>query len=218
MTANLSRHSVCVDTLCHGWVALYRLGTMPKLWDSTIESHRHEVRAAVLRATSTVVSERGLLGVTMTAIAKKAGIGRATLYKYFPDVESVLQAWHSEQVHTHLEELHAIAAAAGGPVERLRRVLLAHATNLFESRVHAGAADAVASLHAGDRFEEHGTALQRLVAGLVRTAQADHQVRGDLDADELALFAISAVSGSPRASSMAVALRLVDTTCAALAP
>lgn len=191
---------------------------MPKLWDSTIESHRHEVRAAVLRATSTVVSERGLLGVTMTGIAKEAGIGRATLYKYFPDVESVLQEWHAEQVHTHLEQLHAIAAGDGAAVERLRRLLRAHGTSLFESRIHAGAADVVASLHTGDRFEEHGVALQRLVAGLIRTAQAEHQLRDDLDADELALFAVSAVSGSPRAASKAAALRLVDTTCAALAP
>ncbi|WP_210727966.1 TetR/AcrR family transcriptional regulator [Cellulomonas septica] len=131
------------------------------------------MRTAVLRATSTVVADRGLLGVTMTAIAKEAGIGRATLYKYFPDVESVLQEWHSEQVHAHLEQLHALAADAGDPVERIRRVLCTHGVNLFESRIDAGAAAVVASRHASGRFEEHGSALQRLVASLIRTAQAD---------------------------------------------
>ena len=36
----------------------------------------------------------GLLSVTMSQVAEEAGIGRATLYKYFPDVESILAVWH----------------------------------------------------------------------------------------------------------------------------
>jgi AcrR family transcriptional regulator len=44
----------------------------------------------------------------MSQIAAEAsGIGRATLYKYFPDVESILRAWHERQVGAHLHQLHA---------------------------------------------------------------------------------------------------------------
>lgn len=32
--------------------------------------------------------------MTMSRIAEEIGIGRATLYKYFPDVEAILLAWH----------------------------------------------------------------------------------------------------------------------------
>lgn len=65
---------------------------MPKLWNETIEAHRHTVREAILNTTAELVTEHGLLSVTMSQIAEKTGIGRATLYKYFPDVEAILHA------------------------------------------------------------------------------------------------------------------------------
>ena len=71
---------------------------VPRLWTETIEAHRREVRDAILGATSRLVSEHGLLSVTMSQIAEDAGIGRATLYKYFSDVEAILLAWHERQV------------------------------------------------------------------------------------------------------------------------
>jgi AcrR family transcriptional regulator len=37
----------------------------------------------------------------MSQIAAETGIGRATLYKYFPDVEAILVAWHERQVAEH---------------------------------------------------------------------------------------------------------------------
>ncbi len=49
---------------------------------------------AALDATAALVAERGLRSVTMSQIAAQSGIGRATLYKYFPDVEAILLAWH----------------------------------------------------------------------------------------------------------------------------
>ena len=52
------------------------------------------MREAILDATGELVLSRGLLAVTMSDIAEATGIGRATLYKYFPDVEAILNAWH----------------------------------------------------------------------------------------------------------------------------
>ncbi len=39
------------------------------------------------------------------AIAEEAGIGRATLYKYFSDAEVLLLAWHERQISAHLLEM-----------------------------------------------------------------------------------------------------------------
>ena len=59
--------------------------------------------------------------MTMSKIAERTGIGRATLYKYFPDVESILTAWHQRQIRDHLGRLAQVrdqaaepATAAGG--------------------------------------------------------------------------------------------------------
>jgi len=65
---------------------------VPKLWTVTIEEHRRAVRDATLDTTAALVAERGLASVPMSQIAAETGIGRATLYKYFPDVEAILAA------------------------------------------------------------------------------------------------------------------------------
>ena len=81
------------------------LGAVPRLWAQTVHTHRREVREAILDTASALVTERGLLSVTMSQIAEETGIGRATLYKYFPDVEAILDAWHQRQITGHLEYL-----------------------------------------------------------------------------------------------------------------
>src|SRR5919106_4152703 len=101
---------------------------MPSLWTDTIESHRREVRDAVLDATASLVARHGLLSVTMSRIAEDTGIGRATLYKYFPDVEAILAAWHERHVSAHLTELLAIRDRPGSVSERLRAVLEGYAS------------------------------------------------------------------------------------------
>ena len=64
-------------------------------------------------AAGELVASRGLLSVSMSQLAETAGIGRATLYKYFADVEQVLTAWHARQVAGHLAQLTALARRLG---------------------------------------------------------------------------------------------------------
>src|SRR5215813_4960523 len=107
---------------------------VPKLWSDTIEAHRREVRDAILDTTAALVIATGLRSVTMSQIAEETGIGRATLYKYYPDVESILVAWHERHVAVHLEELAKIGSGSGDPWERLRAVLVAFALICLERR------------------------------------------------------------------------------------
>lgn len=100
---------------------------MPRLWNETIEAHRRDVRDAILDRTSALVAEHGLRSVTMSQIAEQVGIGRATLYKYFPDVETILLAWHERQITAHLGQLARVRDQAGGPDTRLQAVLEAYA-------------------------------------------------------------------------------------------
>ncbi|MEO7119383.1 MAG: TetR/AcrR family transcriptional regulator, partial [Candidatus Limnocylindrales bacterium] len=86
---------------------------MPKLWAETMDSHRRQVNDAILDATAELVAEQGPLGVSMSGIAERTGIGRATLYKYFPDVQSILVSWHARDFTGHLERLRALSTAKG---------------------------------------------------------------------------------------------------------
>src|SRR5438046_10020276 len=96
-----------INTYCINIVSTYTC-TMPKLWNDTIETHRREVRDATLDTTAALVAKHGLRSVTMSQIAEETGIGRATLYKYYPDVEAILVAWHERHVTSHLEQLSAL--------------------------------------------------------------------------------------------------------------
>ncbi|MGH3984666.1 MAG: TetR/AcrR family transcriptional regulator [Pseudonocardiaceae bacterium] len=82
----------------------------------------------------------------MSQIAEKTGIGRATLYKYFPDVEAILVAWHERQVTGHLHHLAEVRDQAGEAVERLEAVLEACA--LFSHEHHG--TELAALLHRGE--------------------------------------------------------------------
>ena len=100
---------------------------VPKLWTETIEAHRHAVRETVLDTAWALVTERGPLAVTMSQIAEQTGIGRATLYKYFPDVEAILVAWHDRHVAAHLDQLADLRDQAGDADARLEAVLRGYA-------------------------------------------------------------------------------------------
>src|SRR4051812_13291474 len=144
------------------------LGAMPKLWNETIETHRHDVREAILGATMALVAEHGPLSVTMSQIAEKTGIGRATLYKYFTDVEAILVAWHDRQVTHHLEQLADLCRQPGDAWSRLQAVLEAFA--LMRHDHHDP--DIAALVHRGEHIGQAHRQLTDLIAGLLTEAAA----------------------------------------------
>jgi AcrR family transcriptional regulator len=181
---------------------------MPKLWKSTIEEHRREVRDAILDATAALAAEHGVAGVTMSAVATGSGVGRATLYKYFPDVQAILVAWHERQVSTHVQHLVAIRDHGGTPLQRLERVLTAYA---FMSRGHHGG-DVAALLHQGAHVARAHRRLRDLVRDLLIEGAGD--VRTDVAPAELAAFCLHALGAAAEARSKAAVERLVDVVLA----
>ena len=136
---------------------------VPKLWSETIEAHRREVGDAILDTTAALVSRHGLLAVTMSRIAEETGIGRATLYKYYPDVEAILVAWHERLIAAHLEQLATLRAQPGDPIERLRAVLETYAL----IRHGQQGTELEALLHRGEHVARAHRALSELIRGLL---------------------------------------------------
>lgn len=189
-------------------------GSVPKLWNDTIEEHRRTVHAAILDAAARLVAEHGLASVTMTQIAQSAGIGRATLYKYFPDVEAVMTAWHERQVTRHLQHLAAIGVDAEGPEQRLQAVLHAYAGIQYEHRGHPLAA----ILHHRPHMVGVRQQLRGFLADLLTEAAAAGHVRQDVPATELAAYCLHALDAATELSSKAGVERLVATTISGLRP
>jgi AcrR family transcriptional regulator len=187
---------------------------VPKLWTETIEEHRRAVHDATLDTTAALVREHGLASVTMSQIAATAGIGRATLYKYFPDVEAILVAWHERQIALHLRQLAAARDAAGTPAEQLEAVLTAFALIQHE---HHGAELPVSLLHRGEHVARARQQLQDLVADLVAVAQAG-EVRADMAPGELAGYCLHALTAAGSLPSEAAVRRLLAVTMSGLRP
>ncbi|MER8456460.1 TetR/AcrR family transcriptional regulator [Mesorhizobium sp. M0092] len=187
---------------------------MPKLWNETIDAHRRAVRDATLDTTAALVAKHGLLSVTMAKIAEETGIGRATLYKYFPDVEAILVAWHERQVAGHLEHLIAIRDQAGTAGEKLRAVLEAYA---FISHEHHGTELAV-RLHRGEHVAQAQQQLSDFVRDLLAEGAKTGGFRHDIAPGELAIFCLHALAAASSLPSKAAVRRLVAVTLAALRP
>jgi AcrR family transcriptional regulator len=187
---------------------------MPKLWNQTIETHRDAVRGAVLDAAAHLVAGQGVAGVTMSAIAQGAGIGRATLYKYFPDVESILLAWHERQVEAHLAELTQIRNRTEGARQQLEAVLHAYAFLSHSGHRDPEAARLHQSGHAGHARQN----LQAFLAALIQEGAESAVFRADLTPEELAAFCLHALEAAAELTSPEAVLRLVNLTVDAIRP
>jgi AcrR family transcriptional regulator len=173
------------------------------------------VRDAVLDATAALVAEHGLLSVTMSQIAEQSGIGRATLYKYFPDVEAILLAWHERQITGHLASLAELAEQAGDAGERLERVLEAYGLISHQIRGHHDS-ELAAFLHRDQQVARAGQQLTDLVRGLVSEAAKSGTVRDDIAPHELAAYCLHALTAAGSLPSKAAVHRLVTVTMAGL--
>lgn len=178
---------------------------MPRLWNATIEAHRGAVREAVLDTTAALVSERGLRAVTMSEVAERTGIGRATLYKYFADVDAILLAWHERQVATHLQQLAEVADGAGSAHDRLRAVLEAFALITH----HRHDPDLSALLHAGPHVSHAHGQLQAFIGELIAEGADAGELRDDVPPAELANYSLHALTAAGTFPSKAAVRRLV---------
>ena len=190
---------------------------VPKLWSETIGEHRLALRTAAIKAAAGLVTERGLRSLTMSEIAERAGIGRATLYKYFPDVEAILAAWHERQIAGHLSELHQARDESDDPARRLEGVLRAYALISRQSRRHRDG-DLAALMHGSELVANAEREVLDLFAGVLAAAAGHGIVRKDVAPGELAAFCVHALSAAGDSTSAVAVERLLTMTLAGLRP
>lgn len=192
---------------------------MPKLWTETVESHRREVREAIMDTTWALAVEHGLLAVTMSQIAERVGIGRATLYKYFPDVESILHAWHERQISEHLGQLAELRDQDGSPLERLHAIVHAYAL-IAQRRGHQdpGLGMLLHRTHRGDHASHVRGQLTTMIGELLAAAAQAGEVRADLPPESLASYCLHAADSARDLSSEASVRQLTTVILAGLTP
>ncbi len=189
---------------------------VPKLWTETIDAHRAAVRDAAMDAMAALVAEHGLVALTMSQIAEQAGIGRATLYKYFPDAQAVLTAWHERQITAHLDQLTAAAVDPAAPaIARLEAVLHTYARiQHYSAPRHGG--ELASLLHRGEHVDRAQQRLRDFIQGLLVEAAKDGDLRDDVATDELASYCLHALTAAGSMTTPDAVHRLVAVTLAGL--
>ena len=153
-----------------------------------MSAERAEVRDRILTATIEVVAGTGLAGLRMEEVARVAGVGRATLYRYFPGgKEQLVNEAITWEVGRFFRDLALEVADAPDLRGRLERGLM------FAHRSMAGH-EALATVLEADReqFLPRLHETSPLVVGVVRDyltpAVAAEQLRPGVDVDEAAEY------------------------------
>jgi AcrR family transcriptional regulator len=171
------------------------------------------VRDRILDTTATIVASHGPLGVTMSRIAEESGIGRATLYKYFSDVEAIFVAWHERQIAQHLKHLAEVANQAEDADQRLVAVLEAFALHHYEHR--SGELAMVLHQSGNNKTTHH---FQEFIKGLLIEGAQSGELRNDIAAGELAGYCLHALTAAGGLSSKAAIRRLIEVILDGLRP
>lgn len=133
--------------------------------------------------------------MSMAEVARRAGVGMATLYRNFPGRRALLEALFAGEVD---DLCHAAEQVAGAPGEALIAWLRRFA--LFHHNKHPIAAELLRHTDAADPVFDSSRA-RVLTAGrpLLVAAQHAHQVRADLELDQILdlVLAAATIRGEP---------------------
>jgi AcrR family transcriptional regulator len=151
----------------------------------------------------------------MSQIAAAAGIGRATLYKYFPDVEAILIPWHDRHLTGHLQLLAEARDSAATLADRLEAVLEAFARIQHQ---HHDTELPVALLHRGEHVARARQQFRDLIGDLLADGAKAGTVRSDIDPSELAGYCLHALTAAANLPSKAAVRRLLAVTMCGLRP
>ncbi|MCP5066557.1 MAG: TetR/AcrR family transcriptional regulator [bacterium] len=92
---------------------------MPKIVDNV------EQRRAIRGAAQRVFARRGIKGTGLAHVAEAAGMGRSSLYHYYPDKESLVRDLLTELLAEEEAVFAAVASGEGSSLERIERLIRA---------------------------------------------------------------------------------------------
>ncbi len=161
---------------------------MPKIVDASAQ--RREIRRAARR----VFARRGVARTGLAHVAEMAGMGRSSLYHYYPDKTALVRDLAREL----LAEEEALFAGAlhgeGRPLERIER-LTTRLTGLFGAWATLGRlVYDLRSLDSG-RFRAFFRRIRRDLATLIREGQRRGEIDRALDPALAAASVIGAIDG-----------------------
>ncbi|WP_262849426.1 TetR/AcrR family transcriptional regulator [Mumia quercus] len=108
---------------------------MPRIQAPTVAEHRRRQERAILDATRALLAETGH-APSFSAVAKRAGMARPSVYQYFPSRDALLTAVVADVLPDWSRRVHERVQAAATPGERVWEYVAAN-LDLFASSEQA---------------------------------------------------------------------------------
>jgi AcrR family transcriptional regulator len=161
---------------------------VPKVVDAQIQ--RDEIREAARR----VFAQRGVRGTGLTHVAAAAGMGRSSLYHYYPDKDALLADMVREMLDQERAMFRACLRAPGDALNRLEQLARACAV-LFPEWAAFGRVILDLRLEDARSLRGFFRALRRDTAAVIEEGQRDGTIATDGDPSLLASILIGAIDG-----------------------
>ncbi|MEZ7667092.1 TetR/AcrR family transcriptional regulator [Rothia sp. 27098_8_161] len=169
---------------------------MPRISAATNAAQRENTKRAILDSFGEILYTRGLPGLTMTDVAKNAGIGRTAVYNYFADMGELLVAYALDETERFLNELRVGLDGIENPIDQLAVYVRLQINDLARRHLPPGPAmRSMLSLESYAKLGKHVHELQMVLAHILSAAIAENYIPKN-DIRELAMLVHGSLSSS----------------------
>ena len=164
---------------------------MPRISAATNAAQRENTKRAILESFGKLLYSRGLPGLTMTDVAKNAGIGRTAVYNYFADMGELLVAYALDETERFLHELDEGITGVTNPIDQLAVYIRLQ----IEDLARRPAMRSMLSPESYARLGKHVSELQMVLANILSDAITEKYIPEN-DIRELAMLVHGSLSSS----------------------
>ncbi len=150
----------------------------------------------ITEATLTLIADHGLAGVTMSGVARLAGVARQTLYNHYPDVESIVTATIEQHERLGSTQVQQLLAGYDGAVAKLEQ-LIRHSVAMGAHGHALAALESSLSPRAQKELRAHRSRTKEVVVEILELGVAEGVFRSDLDPEIDAGFIREILSPGP---------------------
>ena len=169
---------------------------MPRISAATNAAQRENTKRAILDSFGEILYTRGLPGLTMTDVAKNAGIGRTAVYNYFADMGELLVAYALDETEHFLNELRVGLDGIENPIDQLAVYVRLQINDLARRHLPPGPAmRSMLSPESYAKLGKHVHELQMVLAHILSAAIAENYIPKN-DIRELAMLVHGSLSSS----------------------
>ena len=150
---------------------------MPRITAPSNAAQRERTQRAILDAFGELLYSNGLTDLTMTRVAKTAGVGRTAVYNYFADMGELLVAYALDKTERFVADLNRDLSATENPVDQLGVYIQHQIEDL--SRRHLPPGQAMRTVLSPEDFAklgEHVQKLQTVLAGILQPEGDTHEL------------------------------------------